>query len=169
MKRIIYPTPEGGVAILIPTGELPLEEVARKDVPDGVQYKIIDATDVPTDRTFRDAWEADIASPDGHGIGAAAWFIEQFQAEIAKIEAETPPVAPEPIPVVPFEAVEFEEGMTEEARQAGYAKYVADVEAANAQQVTDHEAAVASWEANKAHRISELNAQIAAQQKELAA
>lgn len=57
--RIIYPTPDGGVAIIIPTGELPIEEVAKKDVPIGVPYKIIDATALPTDRTFRDAWEAD--------------------------------------------------------------------------------------------------------------
>jgi hypothetical protein len=56
-KRIIYPNADGGVAIIIPTGELPIEEVARKDVPAGVPYKIIDTADVPTDRTFRNAWE----------------------------------------------------------------------------------------------------------------
>lgn len=56
-KRIIYPNADGGVAIIIPTGELPIDEVARKDVPAGVPYKIIDTADVPTDRTFRNAWE----------------------------------------------------------------------------------------------------------------
>lgn len=76
-KRIIYPTPEGGVAVIIPSGELPLEEVARKDVPAGVPYKIVDTADVPSDRTFRAAWEANIGSPDGHGIGSDAWFSEQ--------------------------------------------------------------------------------------------
>lgn len=81
MKRIIYPTPEGGIAIVAPSGELPLEEVARKDVPAGVPYKIIDAADVPTDRTFRSAWEADISNPDGVGIGAEAWFAEQAAKE----------------------------------------------------------------------------------------
>jgi hypothetical protein len=55
--RILYPTPDGGVAIIIPTGELPIEEVAKKDVPMGVSYAIVDVTDVPDDRTFRDAWE----------------------------------------------------------------------------------------------------------------
>jgi hypothetical protein len=39
--RILYATPEGGVAIIIPTGELPAEVVARKDVPQGVAYKIV--------------------------------------------------------------------------------------------------------------------------------
>ena len=63
MKRIIYPTPEGGVAILIPAPEWlaeegnTIEKLAEKDVPAGVEFKIIDTADVPTDRTFRNAWE----------------------------------------------------------------------------------------------------------------
>lgn len=59
MKRIIYPTPEGGVAIIIPAPEcgLTIEEIAAKDVPAGVEFKIIDTADVPSDRTFRNAWE----------------------------------------------------------------------------------------------------------------
>jgi len=54
--RIIYPTPEGGVAVIIPTGELPIEEVAAKDVPEGVPYEIVDEADIPSDRYFRNAW-----------------------------------------------------------------------------------------------------------------
>lgn len=59
MKRIIYPTDEGGVAIIVPAPEcgLTIEEIAAKDVPEGKEYKIIDTADVPSDRTFRDAWE----------------------------------------------------------------------------------------------------------------
>ena len=58
-KRIIYPTDEGGVAVIIPAPEcgLTIEEIAAKDVPVGKPFKIIDTTDVPTDRTFRNAWE----------------------------------------------------------------------------------------------------------------
>ena len=58
-KRIIYPNDEGGVVILIPAPEcgLTIEEIAAKDVPQGKPYKIINAEDQPTDRTFRDAWE----------------------------------------------------------------------------------------------------------------
>lgn len=82
-QRIIYSTDEGGIAVIIPTGELPIEEVARKDVPDGVPYKIVDTADVPTDRTFRSAWEADMTNPDGYGIGADAWFVEQAAKEAA--------------------------------------------------------------------------------------
>jgi hypothetical protein len=59
MKRIIYPTDDGGVAIIIPAAEcgLTIEQIAAKDVPAGKQYKIVDVSDIPTDRTFRNAWE----------------------------------------------------------------------------------------------------------------
>ena len=58
-QRIIYSNDEGGVSILIPADAcgLTIEEIAAKDVPTGKPYKIIDAADVPTDRTFRNAWE----------------------------------------------------------------------------------------------------------------
>ena len=58
-QRIIYPTDEGGVAVIVPAPEcgLTIEEIAAKDVPQGKPYKIVDAADIPTDRTFRDAWE----------------------------------------------------------------------------------------------------------------
>ena len=58
-KRIIYPTPEGGVAIIVPAPGcgLTIEEIAKKDVPAGVPFEIVDAADIPTDRTFRNAWE----------------------------------------------------------------------------------------------------------------
>lgn len=57
-QRIIYPTDEGGVAIIIPADcGLTIEEIAAKDVPEGKPYKIVDVADIPTDRTFRDAWE----------------------------------------------------------------------------------------------------------------
>ena len=54
--KIIYKT-ETGVAIIHPTGELSIEEVAAKDVPAGTPFKIVDAADIPSDRTFRNAWE----------------------------------------------------------------------------------------------------------------
>jgi hypothetical protein len=72
--RIIYPQDTGTVAIVIPTGELPVEHVAQKDVPAGTPYLLIDAADIPEDRTFRGAWEADFSNPDGYGIGADAYF-----------------------------------------------------------------------------------------------
>ena len=57
MKRIIYQTNEGGVAIIVPADcGLTIEEIAAKDVPAGKPYQIVDVADIPTDRTFRDAW-----------------------------------------------------------------------------------------------------------------
>lgn len=58
-KRIIYPTDEGGVAVIVPASEcgLTIEEIAAKDVPAGKPHKIVDVSDIPSDRTFRDAWE----------------------------------------------------------------------------------------------------------------
>jgi hypothetical protein len=57
-QRIIYPTDDGGVAIIIPADcGLTVEEIAAKDVPQGKPFKIVDAEDIPTDRTFRNAWE----------------------------------------------------------------------------------------------------------------
>ena len=61
--RVIYPTDDGGVAVLIPAPEWlaqegnTLEALAAKDVPAGKPWKIVDAADIPTDRTFRAAWE----------------------------------------------------------------------------------------------------------------
>lgn len=58
-QRIIFPTPDGGVAIIIPAPEcgLSVEEIAAKDVPAGTPYKIVDVSEIPEDRTFRNAWE----------------------------------------------------------------------------------------------------------------
>lgn len=58
-QRIIYPTDDGGVAVIIPATEcgLSIEDIAAKDVPAGKPFKIVDAADIPEDRTFRAAWE----------------------------------------------------------------------------------------------------------------
>jgi hypothetical protein len=58
-QRIIYPTNDGGVAVIIPAPEcgLTIEEIAAKDVPAGKPYQIVDVSEIPSDRTFRGAWE----------------------------------------------------------------------------------------------------------------
>ena len=53
-QRIIYKKPDGGVVIIIPATTI---EACMKDIPEGVEYAIVDTADIPTDRTFRDAWE----------------------------------------------------------------------------------------------------------------
>ena len=65
MKKIVTIGPDGIAAIITPayhqinhkTGmPYTVEEVAAKDVPAGKTSYIINATDVPTDKSFRDAW-----------------------------------------------------------------------------------------------------------------
>jgi len=58
-QRIIYSNDDGGVSIIVPAPEcgLTIEEIAAKDVPEGKPFKIVDVVDIPTDRTFRNAWE----------------------------------------------------------------------------------------------------------------
>lgn len=58
-QRIIYPNDDGGVSIIIPAPDcgLTIEQIASKDVPQNTPFKIVDVSDIPTDRTFRDAWE----------------------------------------------------------------------------------------------------------------
>ena len=55
-QRIIYSNTDGTVAVIVPTGELSIEEVAAKDVPAGATFEIVTTDDVPSDRTFRGAW-----------------------------------------------------------------------------------------------------------------
>jgi hypothetical protein len=83
MQAIIYPNDQGGIAVIIPAPDcgIPLFEIGRKDVPTGVAFRIIPASAIPQDRTFREAWAADFSAPDGHGIGAEAWLAEQKEVE----------------------------------------------------------------------------------------
>ena len=68
-KRIVHTNDEGGIAVLIPSPEWSgtLEQLAVKDVPTGKAYKIIDASEIPADRSQRNAWNYDFSSPDGYG------------------------------------------------------------------------------------------------------
>jgi len=59
-KRIVYTNDDGTISIIIPTAEWlethTIEELAAKDVPVGKEYHIVNASDIPSDRTFRNAW-----------------------------------------------------------------------------------------------------------------
>lgn len=69
-KVIIYPNIDGGISIVVPfDSAFTVEEIALKDTPPGLPYKIINRSDIPNDRTFRSAWEADFSEPDGYGLG----------------------------------------------------------------------------------------------------
>lgn len=69
-KRIVYRNDDGGVSVIIPAVEcgLTIEEIAAKDVPSGKPYKIIESSDLPADRSQREAWAVDEADlTDGVG------------------------------------------------------------------------------------------------------
>jgi hypothetical protein len=69
-KRIIHQGENGGVEIVIPADcGLTIEEIAAKVVPTGMPYKIVDVSDIPIDRTERDAWTVDVADLTD-GVGA---------------------------------------------------------------------------------------------------
>lgn len=54
MSKIIYTNPEGGVSVVHPTGEVPINELpAKLGLTD---YEIVADDVIPTDRTFRNAW-----------------------------------------------------------------------------------------------------------------
>ena len=82
MQAIIYRQDNGIVAIVCPApdavGQYGIEAIAQKDVPAGKPYKIVDAADLPTDRTYRNAWtvnEADLTD----GVGAES---NEFPPEV---------------------------------------------------------------------------------------
>lgn len=54
--RIIFPNGNGGVAIVVPAPNATIEQCLSA-VPEGVPYKIVDASEIPEDRAFRNAWE----------------------------------------------------------------------------------------------------------------
>ena len=72
MNRIIYKNDDDGVSVIIPAPEAlakySIEAIAAKDVPAGKPYKIVDASEIPTDRSERNAWTVDEADmTDGIG------------------------------------------------------------------------------------------------------
>lgn len=73
MNRIIYQKSDGSVSVLVSTPEVietfGIEKIAEKDVPSGLPYWFANDSDIPTDRSQRDAWEIDetMGEPDGFG------------------------------------------------------------------------------------------------------
>lgn len=90
MKIIIFKNKDNSIGIITPTDEAlsfaTIEQIAEKDVLHNLPYWIVDASIIPTDRTFRSAWEIDesFGKPDGFGGEA-----NEFDAELlAKYKGE---------------------------------------------------------------------------------
>ena len=60
-SRILFPNDDGGVSVIIPAESV---EAAMKDIPSGKPYLIVDVADIPTDRSFRNAWVADFTGAE---------------------------------------------------------------------------------------------------------
>lgn len=80
-QRIIYKNPDGSIAVIIPVPDcgLTLEQIAAKDVPTGLPYKIVDASEIPTDRSMRNAWTIDDAELTD-GVGGEGNTFEEVAA-----------------------------------------------------------------------------------------
>jgi hypothetical protein len=63
MQVIIFENGNGGVATCIPTGEISIEAVMTKDVPQGRGARIVEQASLPNQYSdFYDAWEMDATS-----------------------------------------------------------------------------------------------------------
>ena len=57
-ERIVFTNPDGHCGVLIPTGDIPINEVMAKDVPAGAtNAREITIAELPQDRMFRGAWD----------------------------------------------------------------------------------------------------------------
>jgi hypothetical protein len=59
MQRILYTNADGGCSVVIPAPDtgLSIQQVIEKSVPVGTAYTVVSANEVPSDRTYRNAWE----------------------------------------------------------------------------------------------------------------
>lgn len=81
--KIIYENTDKTIAILTPTQEAlsfaTYSQIAEKDVPFQLPYWIVEDSDIPTDRTFRNAWEIDESFGEPDGFGGES---NEFDAEL---------------------------------------------------------------------------------------
>ena len=56
MSKVIFTNSDGSVSVMTPI-EGTAEECAKRDLPDGTSYEIVDDSVIPTDRSFRNAWK----------------------------------------------------------------------------------------------------------------
>jgi len=67
-KRAIFSTNNNSVAVVIPANGKDIFACAKKAVPTGTPFWVVDVSEIPLDRKKRDAWElVDMPEPDGYG------------------------------------------------------------------------------------------------------
>ena len=101
-ERIIYKNTDGSISIIIPAPDcgLTLEQIAAKDVPAGLPYKIVDVSELPQDRSKRTAWTVDDeVLTDGVGADYGAGS----ENEVVEWAADGNPVtSPRQLPTKPI-------------------------------------------------------------------
>ena len=82
-QLILHKNNNGGVTVCYPTPEAletySITEIALKDTPTREPFWIVNESEVPSDRTFRDAWELDteaLGEPTGYGMSYENWAQE---------------------------------------------------------------------------------------------
>ena len=88
--KIIFKNKDNSIGIITPSQEAlsfaTIEQIAEKDCPYNLPYWIVEDSLVPTDRTFRSAWEIDESFGEPDGFGGEN---NQFDAELlAKYKGE---------------------------------------------------------------------------------
>lgn len=76
---IVFEKEDGGVGVIQPVlapGTTALD-VAKKDVPVGRPFLLIDGHDIPTAPIYAEAWEVDFSEPDGVGLGPHGWMLSK--------------------------------------------------------------------------------------------
>ena len=82
--KILYKQENGRLAIIQPTSEaleiMTIDEIALKDVPMGLHFAIVEDSEIPTDRAYREAWTVDSSLVTGgfgadYGVGSANLLI----------------------------------------------------------------------------------------------
>jgi hypothetical protein len=73
MKKIIFKNQNGTIGIITPTQEcvdiFGIEAIAKKDVPNGLPFWIVEDDFIPSDRTYRNEWQLpdNFRESDGYG------------------------------------------------------------------------------------------------------
>ena len=80
-QAIIFTNDNGGVATCIPTGEISIEAVLAKDVPEGRGARIVNVSDLPRDNDFYDAWVMDETSVTVNKAKAVEITKQRLRAE----------------------------------------------------------------------------------------
>ena len=83
--KIVFKNQDNSTGIITPTSEAlsfaTVSQVAEKDVPHNLPYWIVEDSDIPSDRTFRSAWEIDENFEEPTGFGGES---DEFDVELLK-------------------------------------------------------------------------------------